>query len=69
MFPTYDVKASRERRNEHRSTGMDRERGGMECGPMVSVNMVWWQEKEEEIPYKEGNLKDIGVHVGYTILY
>ena len=26
-------------------------------------------KKKEEIPYKEGILKDIGVHVGYTVLY
>ena len=25
--------------------------------------------KRKEIPYKEGNLKDIGADVGYTVLY
>ena len=27
------------------------------------------EERKKEIPYKEGILKDIGAHVGYTIRY
>ena len=27
------------------------------------------KERKKEIPYKEGNLKDIGSHVRYTVLY
>ena len=26
-------------------------------------------KEKREIPYKEGNLKSIGAHVGYTVLY
>jgi hypothetical protein len=27
------------------------------------------ERRKKEIPYKEGILKDIGVHVGYKVLY
>ena len=27
------------------------------------------KERKKEIPFKEGILKDIGAHVGYTVLY
>jgi hypothetical protein len=27
------------------------------------------EERKKEIPYKEGIPKDIGAHVGYTVLY
>jgi hypothetical protein len=49
---------------------LDKSTNQLKREPIILDNNVGCRkERKKEIPYKEGKMKDIGAHVGYTILW